>query len=121
MTRSAPFDWKAQGFLVGLPVHISGFGGQVWEVVGFSDDFDGDTTDNTVMHLKLVVPAACPTPPLQPTATLTVPGVTVERLRLRWHADPRGRQLDRRRLRDQPAGHDHGPDRGVARPVGDRR
>src|SRR6185436_13495244 len=25
LTRPLPFDWKAQGFLVGQPVHISGF------------------------------------------------------------------------------------------------
>ena len=53
MSRSQPFDWKAQGFLVGQPVHITGFR-QVWKVIGFGDPFDGDTVDNSVMHLQLV-------------------------------------------------------------------
>ena len=58
LTRPQPFDWKAQGFLVGQPVHISGFPGH---------DLDGrrllgrrtrDTKDNTVMHLGGPVPTA---------------------------------------------------------------
>jgi hypothetical protein len=52
LTRPQPFDWKAQGFLVGQPVHISGFDNQVWIVTGFSDDDPLDTQDNTRMHLS---------------------------------------------------------------------
>ncbi len=52
LTRPKPFDWKAQGFLVGQPVEITGFGGLVWTVTGFSDDDLTDTTDNTRMHLS---------------------------------------------------------------------
>ena len=74
VTRSQPFDWKAQGFLSGAPVHISGLP-QTWKVVGFSDPFTGDTTDNTVMHLILVSGSA-PTAPLQTTATNVVGAVT---------------------------------------------
>jgi hypothetical protein len=51
LTRPEPFDWKAQGFLVGQPVKITGFPGLEWHVVGFSDDDPTDTTDNTRMHL----------------------------------------------------------------------
>ncbi len=51
LTRPQPFDWKAQGFLVGQPVEITGFPGVTWIVVGFSDDDLTDTTDNTRMHL----------------------------------------------------------------------
>jgi Ca2+-binding RTX toxin-like protein len=54
LTRSAPFDWKAQGFLVGQIVEIedeSGTNLGSWTVKEF-DDYDlGDTTDNTVMRL----------------------------------------------------------------------
>ncbi|HET9436020.1 MAG TPA: Calx-beta domain-containing protein [Candidatus Limnocylindrales bacterium] len=67
LSRSQPFDWKAQGFLVGQIVQISGLT-QTWKVRAFSDAFDGDTTDNTVMHLELVSGVA-PAPPLQPTST----------------------------------------------------
>ena len=70
VSRSQPFDWKAQGFLIGQPVKINSFGSQLWKVVGFSDTFDGDTVDNSVMHLQLVSGPAL-TPPLQPEATLT--------------------------------------------------
>ncbi|MGH3371224.1 MAG: hypothetical protein ACRDPR_14630, partial [Nocardioidaceae bacterium] len=52
VTRPAPFDWKAQGFLVGQPVQITGFPGMEWTVIGFSDDDPDDTVDNTVMHLS---------------------------------------------------------------------
>ncbi len=52
LTRPAPFDWKAQGFLVGQPVKITGFPGLTWTVIGFSDDDLTDTTDNTRMHLS---------------------------------------------------------------------
>ena len=71
VTRSAPFDWKAQGFLVGQPVHISGLAG-TWIVSGFSDSFDGDTVANTVMHLTGTVVTG------QPTTTSTVAGVTTD-------------------------------------------
>jgi Ca2+-binding RTX toxin-like protein len=72
VTRSQPFDWKAQGFLVGQPVHVSGLVG-TWIVVGFSDSFDGDTVSNTVMHLSGTVVAGA-----QPSATATVAGVTTD-------------------------------------------
>jgi hypothetical protein len=51
VTRPDPFDWRAQGFLVGQPVRISGFPGHEFIVTGFSDDDLTDTTDNTRMHL----------------------------------------------------------------------
>ncbi|MEO6494544.1 MAG: hypothetical protein ABIP99_17070 [Ilumatobacteraceae bacterium] len=57
LSRPAPFDWKAQGFLVGMPLTISGMTG-AWKVVGFGDDDLADTTDNTVMYLKLLSGAA---------------------------------------------------------------
>src|SRR5262249_14382094 len=50
LTRPQPFDWKAQGFLVGQTVHISGFA-QTWTVASFTDDDPLDTIDNTRMHL----------------------------------------------------------------------
>ncbi|WP_203230655.1 calcium-binding protein [Agromyces humi] len=53
LSRQTPFDWKAQGFLVGMPVTISGMTG-LWKVVGFGDDDPGDTTANTVMYLQLL-------------------------------------------------------------------
>ena len=58
LTRSLPFDWKSQGFLVGQPVHLSGFPGLTWTVAGFGDENAFDTTDNTVMHLTGPVPTA---------------------------------------------------------------
>lgn len=51
LTRPKPFDWKAQGFLVGQPVQIAGYPDHEWIVVGFSDDDLTDTVDNTRMHL----------------------------------------------------------------------
>jgi len=68
VTRTQPFDWKSQGFLVGQPVHIDGFASATWTVLGFDDDFAGDTTLNTVMHLAGTILAA----PLQPTSTKNV-------------------------------------------------
>ncbi|MDQ0612685.1 hypothetical protein QF046_000326 [Microbacterium sp. W4I4] len=53
LSRTAPFDWKAQGFLVGQPVTISGMSG-LFRVVGFGDDDPMDTTDDTVMYLQLL-------------------------------------------------------------------
>ena len=53
LTRPQPFDWKAQGFLVGQPVKITGFAGQIWTVVGFSDDdLDRHAPTTRVMHLS---------------------------------------------------------------------
>ncbi|GAB3043216.1 hypothetical protein GCM10027052_26710 [Parafrigoribacterium mesophilum] len=57
LSRPAAFDWKAQGFVVGMPVTISGMTG-TWKVVGFGDDDLADTTANTVMYLRLVSGAA---------------------------------------------------------------
>jgi Ca2+-binding RTX toxin-like protein len=57
LSRPAPFDWKAQGFLVGQSVTISGMTG-TWKVLGFGDDDPGDTTDNTVMYLQLLTGVA---------------------------------------------------------------
>ena len=51
LTRPEPFDWKAQGFLVGQPVKISGYPGLQWVVIGFADDDLSDTQDNTRMQL----------------------------------------------------------------------
>ena len=108
VTRSQPFDWKSQGFLVGQPVHISGFGGQVWKVVGFSDDVrrrhdrqhgHAPRARHAMTHAALDAAASRPRP-------LDRRRRDDERQRLRRHADPRGRQLDRRRLRGRPAGHD---------------
>ncbi|MEO6021102.1 MAG: calcium-binding protein [Knoellia sp.] len=59
LSRPAPFDWKAQGFLVGQPVTISGMTG-TWRVLGFGDDDPSDTTDNTVMYLALLTGGATP-------------------------------------------------------------
>ncbi|MGL4256696.1 MAG: hypothetical protein ACRCSL_10200, partial [Microbacterium sp.] len=53
LTRGSPFDWKAQGFLVGQPVTITGMNGQ-FRVVGFGDSDPGDTTDNTILYLQLL-------------------------------------------------------------------
>jgi hypothetical protein len=50
LTRPQPFDWKSQGFLVGQPLHITGFS-ETFTVAGFGDDFTGDTIDNTIMYL----------------------------------------------------------------------
>ncbi|MGU3646985.1 hypothetical protein ACLBXX_18660 [Microbacterium sp. C23T] len=61
LTRPSPFDWKAQGFLIGQPVTISNQPGRVFKVVGFADSDPSDTTDNTVMYLQLVSGGA-PTP-----------------------------------------------------------
>ena len=52
LTRPQPFDWKAQGFLIGQPVEISGYPDYVWTVVGFEDDDPQDTQDNTRMVLS---------------------------------------------------------------------
>ncbi|HEX6131212.1 MAG TPA: hypothetical protein VF044_05745 [Actinomycetota bacterium] len=52
LIRPLPFDWKAQGFLVGQPVEISGYPGLEWTVVAFSDDDLTDTQDFTRMHLS---------------------------------------------------------------------
>ena len=71
LTRPEPFDWKAQGFLVGQPVQLSGWDGHEWEVLGFSDDDPTDTVDNTVMHLVLV------TGPTTPTASQLASGSLV--------------------------------------------
>jgi hypothetical protein len=57
LARPTPFDWKAQGFLIGQTVTITGMTGQ-FLVIGFGDDDPSDTTDNTVMYLKLVSGAA---------------------------------------------------------------
>ena len=38
VSRSQPFDWKAQGFLVGQPVQITASRARLWKVVGFTDD-----------------------------------------------------------------------------------
>ena len=51
LSRAQPFDWKAQGFLAGQPVHISGLAG-TWTVAGFGDDDPTDTVDNTVLLLN---------------------------------------------------------------------
>ncbi|HEY3484924.1 MAG TPA: Calx-beta domain-containing protein [Ilumatobacteraceae bacterium] len=66
LTRPTPFDWKAQGFLVGQTVKISGFAGS-WVVVGFSDDNVNDTTNFTRMHLKgaILTPGQIAAAPLE--------------------------------------------------------
>ncbi len=58
LTRSSPFDWKAQGFLIGQPVTITNQPGRTFKVVGFADSNPMDTTDNTVMYLQLISGAA---------------------------------------------------------------
>ena len=75
LSRPAPFDWKAQGFIVGMPVTISGMTA-TWKVVGFGDDDPSDTTDNTVMYLKLLSGAAAPGTMLRTVIGADVP-VTV--------------------------------------------
>ena len=73
LSRPAPFDWKAQGFLVGQPVTISGLTG-TWKVVGFGDDDPMDTTDNTVMYLlQLSGPAAGASTALRTVIAADVP------------------------------------------------
>ena len=78
LTRPLPFDWKAQGFLAGQPVQISGFA-QTWTVLGFSDDEETDTQDFTRMHLSgaILTQAQIGGAPFQVFASKTVPGVTV--------------------------------------------
>ncbi len=58
LTRPAPFDWRAQGFLIGQPVTIANQPGRIFTVIGFADSDPTDTTDNTVMYLQLVTGAA---------------------------------------------------------------
>jgi len=79
LTRPLPFDWKAQGFLVGQPVHISGFVDQTWTVLGFSDDDLTDTQDNTRLHLSgpILTPAQIEAAPLDVFLTQTVDDVTI--------------------------------------------
>src|SRR5207247_3596443 len=50
-------DWKSLGFLVGQPIHITGFG-ETWTVTGFGDANTLDTIDNTIMHLSGPAPTA---------------------------------------------------------------
>jgi Ca2+-binding RTX toxin-like protein len=78
LTRPIPFDWKAQGFLVGQPVHISGFA-QTWTVVGFSDDDLTDTQDFTRMHLNgpNLTQAEIDSAPYQVSLSVQVDDVTV--------------------------------------------
>ena len=106
LTRPQPFDWKAQGFLVGQPVHISGFA-QTWVVVGFSDDDLTDTQDNTRMHLER--PGLTPGADRQPLRISSVPRRHRCRTspstggRDRRHGHARGWRLDHRRLPRRPA------------------
>ena len=57
-----PFDWKAQGFLVGQPVHDLRHRAARGPSLGFADDNLADTTDNTLMHLErpVLTPARSP-------------------------------------------------------------
>ena len=106
LTRPTPFDWKAQGFLIGQPVTITNQPGRTFTVVGFADSDPSDTTDNTVMYLQLVSGAApatgTSTPGTPPTViaqdvpvTVTIPvtiaggaaGGTVTRTTGNWADD----------------------------------
>ena len=78
ITRPVPFDWKAQGFLIGQPVRISGFA-QAWTVSGFSDDNLADTQDFTRMHLDgpVLTAAQIAAAPYEVLASKTVNNVSV--------------------------------------------
>ena len=112
LTRPQPFDWKAQGFLVGQPVKITGIPGE-WVVIGFSDDDLTDTTDNTRMHLEQKVAATSPrrrSTRRRMRRQAAVGGVDHDRGRPRPAVDrpSRRRQLPRRRDRRRQARPDLG-------------
>jgi hypothetical protein len=77
LTRPQPFDWKSQGFLVGQPLHITGFS-ETFTVAGFGDDFTGDTIDNTIMYLTgpVVTQAQIDAAPFEVNLSKTVNNVT---------------------------------------------
>ena len=109
LSRAVPFDFKAQGFLVGQTVTVSQ-GGHVtrYLVKGFGDDNPDDTTANTVMYLAFIDDTACR------DSGRDGHGVRCaghrhrsghdHRRRGRRHGDAAGRQLHRRRIRGRTAG-----------------
>ena len=104
LTRPLPFDWKAQGFLVGQPVEISGFPG-----------LDGRSSGSptTTRPTRRTGPA-CTSPArslrprnLEPVYTAfssAAMPVTLAPAR-RWFGHPRRRRLDQRRLPRRAARH----------------
>ena len=79
LTRATPFDWRSQGYVVGQPIHITGFPSGSWVVSGFSDSDLADTTDNTVMHLTgtILSSAAIAAAPMDLNFSATVAAVTI--------------------------------------------
>ena len=116
LTGSQPFDWKAQGFLVGQPVHITG-SRRSGRSSGSATTTRRDTVDNT-RHAPCSSRAGTP-------ATVAAAAVPTSRQPRRSRRDgsasgggrsraPSGDWVGGR-LRRRPAGHDRGSDGRLGR------